>query len=462
MIENQFTIQDAKNKSLRLRAERMANYVRAQIVEAISDEHDLYYLFFYKGEFLTAKKVTKLRRHSFIETAFKHGHVYQSPHPFMNHLLTSNHSAKIINNKQLLRKLNQHYSKTEKAYILTFFESFISKKQLFEEIKDMFYEDRRGGQLFTAYQLIRILKDFAPKHSLVKSLSSDLIYKDFAKMYRDRDSELFSQDLIEAEKIMFHEIETCQDQYVQHLMTENRPLELSMLLYEQMKKAPSSATLDLLHQTLQENFTDNESVQLLERLAEQVKFASLQELLLKKYLDLKQIDRISLILLETEVDLTPNNLEQLTRSMSEISPNELNMQPEALQNFILKLLKHNPSKADPLLTKCLIKLLASTELNDVNDWIRPFRELCGKTKAIEQFDKMFNMSEDLESMQPLGELYFEFEQWDQALECFSMESELKPDAAKPLKWLSKTYLEMGLKDESEAYQKMYVSVQKQA
>lgn len=462
MIENQFTIQDAKNKSLKLRAERMANYLRAQIVEAISDEHDLYYLFFYKGEFLTAKKVTKLRRHSFIEKAFKQGHVYPSPHPFLNNLLTSNHSAKMINNKQLLRKLNQHYSKTEKAYILTFFESFISKKQLFEEIKDMFYEDRRGGQLFTAYQLIRILKDFAPKHSLVKSLSSDLIYKDFAKMYRDRDSELFSKDLIEAEKIMFNEFVNYQDQYVERLTTENRPLELSILLYEQMKKTPSSHLLQLLLQVLQENFTENESVQLLECLADRVKFAPLQELLLKKYLELRQLDRISLLLLETEMDLTPNDLEQLTISISEKSPDELNVQPEALQNLILKLLKHKPSMADPLLTKCLINLLGSTELDDVDDWIRPFRELCGKIKAIDKFDQIYNMSEDLESMQPLGELYFEFEQWDQALECFSMESELKPDEARPLKWLSKTYLEMGLKDESEAYQKMYVSVQKQA
>ncbi|WP_054752550.1 hypothetical protein [Piscibacillus salipiscarius] len=56
MINHQFTILDAKSKSLKLRAERMANYVQAQILEAVSDDQELYYLFFYKGAFLTAKR----------------------------------------------------------------------------------------------------------------------------------------------------------------------------------------------------------------------------------------------------------------------------------------------------------------------------------------------------------------------------------------------------------------------
>lgn len=261
---------------------------------------------------------------------------------------------------------------------------------------------------------------------------------------------------------MFHEPDRYFDQYVNQLTTENRTLEQSMLLYEQMKISPSKQVLNSLNQLLHQHFSDQESVDLLERLSRQRPFTPLHELLLRKYLDLKQIDRASLLLLQSNFELTTADMKQLHTSLNEMSPEELKIQPEALQNLLLKLFKQEPNSSDVLLNKCLICLLAQYELTDVHDWLEPLREVCGQLDVIQKFDRIYKMSEDLENMQPLGELYFEFKQWNQALDCFSMESELKPDEARPLKWLSKTYLEMGLKDESEAYQKMYVNLQKQA
>lgn len=462
MIQNQLIIRDEKNNPLKLKALRMANYVRAQFIEAISEKQELYYLFYYESEFLTAKKVTKLRRHSLIERAFKNGLTFQAPHPFIHLLSTSNPSSKIINNKQLLRKLNQHFSKQEKAYILTFFESFISKKQLFNEIKDMFYEDRRGGQLFSAYRLIRIMKDFAPNHSLVKSLSSDLIYKDFAKMYYDRTEELFQEDLIEAEKIMFHELNTYGEKLSNQLEIDHRWLELVMWRSLQLKASPEPHVFESLQFTLKQHFSEHESISVLEQLAQDVTYSPLQEHLFSKYLETNQVDKVSQLIKQNQHLLSPQDLDQISQTLSEKTPSELNIPIESLQILLIQVLKQRHDLAENLLHKYIGDLLTKHELSTIHKWLEPFREVCGELKVIEKFDRIYQMSEDLDHMQSLGELYYEFKQWKQALECFSMESELKPDEAKPLKWLSKTYLELGMKDESDAYQKMYIQIQKQA
>ncbi|RPF50622.1 hypothetical protein [Aquisalibacillus elongatus] len=456
MIQNQFVIHDSKHKPIKLRAERMSNYIRGQIVEATNSSGDLLYLFFYQGKFLTAKKATKLRRHSFIEYAFTKGMTYQAPHPYIDSLIASNQTPTVLTNKQLLRKLNQHYSKQEKAYILTFFESFISKKQIFEEIKTMFYEFRRNGKLLTAYQLIRVMKDFAPKHSLVKSLSSDLIYKDFNKMYYDQTDEMFDQDRLEAEKVMFHKPDQYAEKYANRLEEEGRLLELVMWQFSN----PQSFSFTSIEKHLLNGFSNHEAIQILEHLSESMSDASLNERLLSLYLETKQLDHISQ--LSRQIDIDEKTLNEIADILTDNSPSELNVDSFRIQPLLLKVTQLNPTMANDLLHKYIGNMLHRHSLKDINDWLEPFREKHESIDTIQKFDRLYEMNDDLDHMQSLGELYYEFKQWKQALECFSMESELKPEEAQPLKWLSKTYLEMGMKEESDVYQKMYVSVQKQA
>ncbi|TFB13119.1 hypothetical protein E3U55_16670 [Filobacillus milosensis] len=456
MIQNQFLIQDQKNKPIKLRAKRVAYYVRGQIIEAMSDNEELYYLFYYQNHFLTAKKTSKLRRGSYIENAFKRGHIYDAPHPFINTLITSNQTSKILNNKQLLRKLNQQYSSHDKAYILTFFESFISKKQLFEEIKSMFYELRRNGQLFSAYQLICILKDFAPNHSLVKSLSSDLIYKDFSKMYYDRTEEFFRKDPIEAEKIMFSEQDRYAEQYVSKLKADGRKLELLVWQYEHLKNHPQEELYNSFFNELQP-ISDHEKIQILEQLINQNHFLPIQEDLFKLYIKTNQFDKVAELMTTYEMDISEQDLEEVTQLLLE-SPQK-NIDVDQLQPLLLKVTEYNHALAEDLLYKYIGAMLQKHDLFYIKKWLEPFKD---HSAVIQKFGKLYQLNEDLDHMQTLGELYYEFKHWDQAIECFSMESELKPDEALPLKWLSKTYLEKGMKEESDVYQKMFVNVQKQA
>ena len=104
-------------------------------------------MFFYKYRFLTAVKAKRIKLQSYIEHAFKQGMIFEAPHPLIDKLISNRHEFKNLSFKQLLNKLELHYTPQEQAYILTLFESFFPKKQLFEEILTHYYEYRRNGQL---------------------------------------------------------------------------------------------------------------------------------------------------------------------------------------------------------------------------------------------------------------------------------------------------------------------------
>ena len=75
---------------------------------------------------------------------------------------------------------------------------------------------------------------------------------------------------------------------------------------------------------------------------------------------------------------------------------------------------------------------------------------------------MQTISDELDDMQTLGELYYEFRQMDKAIECFDWEMELKPADPKPLQWLAKIYREKGMNQESDIYRQLCVNLQKWA
>lgn len=58
MRQDQFLLYDHK-KQISLKAERAAFYLQGQIIEAFSEKNEVYYLIFYKYDFLTAVKTDR-------------------------------------------------------------------------------------------------------------------------------------------------------------------------------------------------------------------------------------------------------------------------------------------------------------------------------------------------------------------------------------------------------------------
>lgn len=464
MIQDQFILYDHQ-KPIKLKAERVSLYLQGEIIEAFSESNEVYYLFFYKYHFLTAAKATSLRRQSYIEYAFKKGFVFKNPHPFINVLLSSNHPCQIINIKQLLKKLEMVYTPQEEAFILTFFESFVPKKQLFNEIKSKFYEYRRNGQMFLGYRIIRILMDFAPKHSLIKPLANDMSFNKYAVLYNKKSEELFAKDLIFAEKTLYSQKENdqCFQKLVTHLEKESRWIDLIALFIYKLTLTPSVNDYSHLINLLEQHLNENEAVYILEKLSCQLPaFLPLQQDLFNKYVKAHKIEEVFNMLNNYDFKLSNSQVHTFGNMLEHLDSEGHSLQPQMLNTLLKPVINLFPEKEEKLLNLFVISLLKTHELAYIKELLKPFKENHENHQLFDKIDTMQKLSDTLDQMQTLGELYYEFRQMDKAIECFSWEMELKPTDPKPLQWLSKIYREIGMNHESDAYRQLCINLQKWA
>lgn len=464
MNENQFLLHD-HHKSILLKAERASFYLQGEIIEAFSESNEVYYLFFYKYHFLAAVKAKKLRRKSFIENAFKKGIVFEAPHPLIYVLHSSNPPYKMVSYQQLLKKLEKNYTPQEKAFILTFFESFFPKKELFNEINSLFFEYRRNGQLLQGYQIIRILMDFAPNHSLVKQLSNDMLFNKYTDLYNQSSEKLLTKDLLFAEKTLFaqKENEASFEQLIVLLKKESRWVDQCALRIDKLIRIPSTDHYTSLLTLLKKHLNDNETVLILERLASQLPdFLPLQQNLFEKYIKASNIEK-ALKMMETyHFQLSSSQVQAIGNILEQIDSTKHSFQPEMLKVLLQSYITYFPDKAENMLTKCVSTLFKDHELDFIKEWLQPFNEKHQNLQIVEKIDMMQKLSNDLDQMQTLGEMYVEFGQFEKAIECFSWEMELTPANTKPIKWLSKIYRDMGMNQEADAFRELCIDMQKRA
>ncbi|SEN64570.1 hypothetical protein SAMN05192533_11690 [Mesobacillus persicus] len=464
MKQDEFLLYDY-HKSIQLHAERATFYLQGEIIEAFTNGQEVYYLLFFKQQFLTAFKAKSLRRRSFIEKAFKQGMVFEAPHPFIEILLDSNPPLKSISFNQLNKKLQMTYTLQEKAFILTFLESFIQKKQLFDEISSIFYDYRRNGQLSMGYQIVQILKGFAPNHRLVKQLTSNMEYIKYANMYNQTPEKLVAKDPVFAEKYLYSQKDS--EQHFQQLSSqyekESRWLDLMALFIYKLLKTPTTDDYRSLLHLLEKHLNEKDRVVVLEKISTQIPdFLLLQKYLFDHYVSSYNMGEIFKITKRQEFHLSENQAQTFGDLLNDYDLRPHSLQPEMLKSLMSTVIKFFPEKAERLLHKSVTTLLQAHELPYIKEWLSSFKEVQPQLSLFEKLDTMYEISEDLDQMQTLGELYVEFEQFDKAIECFSWEMELKPTEVKPVQCLMNIYRELGMDQEADAYRHLCINLQRQA
>lgn len=464
MTQNQIILNE-RRKPISLKPERILFYLKGEIIEAISEHQEVYYLFFYEYRFLTAVKGRRIKLRSYIEQAFKEGMVFEAPHPLINKLQSTHRDLQILSLQHLLNKLKLNYSPPEQAYILTLFESFFPKKQLFEAILAHYYEYRRNGQLTSAYQIFRILLDFAPKQSLVKSLANDVYFHKYAVMYKEAAPKILNADPIFAEKLFYAGRE--DEQYFQLLTAfleqKSRWLDLLALFLSNHKLALSIDKYRYLTSLLEKHFNEEDSIFILEQLTEKYpSFLPIKHDLVNQYIKTNNTVKLLVLLCEQEIELSHSQL-QILGNMLELHETEASLlEPELLKKILKKIMDLFPKKAEDLFKQAIISLLKTYELPFIMEWLKAFKQQAEALPIYAKIETMEKLSHSLDDMQTLGEFYFEFRQFNKAIECFSWEMELYPSETKPLQWLSKAYHELGQQQESEAYQQLCKNLQKWA
>ncbi|GAB4073835.1 hypothetical protein GCM10028778_13380 [Barrientosiimonas marina] len=461
MMTDQFQIYTNSQKALKLRADRITLYQGAQIIEACSSNQSVYYLFFYKHHYLTAVKAKKLRRYSFIASAFKYGMVSSAPHPFIDTLLSENAPCRITGFDPLLQKLDKHYTPQEKAFILTFFESFISKKRLFNEILSVFYGYRRKGQMFLGYRIIRILMDFAPDHSLVRELSNDRQFRKYADLYSAKADKLLSDDLIFAEKVFYAERNHYFSRLINLLDTQSRWMDMTDLYREALIGTASDEHYQALKAMLDTYLTTEQRTYILEDLYRFLPhYPPLKQDLLTAFIEAADIVNILHLYNDPDLTLNKQQAQAISDLLEKLDVNTASLTPTSLRTLFELTLQLNPKAAQQLIHDDVSMLLNTHGPCDVKELLEPFYDRPAVHPIYQKIDYLLIHQDDLDHMQVLGELYYEFGQSEQAIDCFSWETELKPDDPKPPKWLAKVYRALDMTQESEAYEQLSVNLQK--
>lgn len=463
MQTNQLVILD-HHKTICLTVERMAIYLQSKIIEAYDQDQQVYYVFFYKDHYLTAAKTTKLIRNSHIEHAFKKGIIIPANHPLVQTIISSDQLYKKRTFQQVIAKMEKSLSPHEMANLATFFVSFIPKKKIFTYIQNLYYEYRRNGQMFLSYRIIRILMDFTPTHSFVKELSNHLDFIKYAKLYHRQADILFSKDPIYAEKLLYSSIE--DEDHFQRLSAlleqQSRWTDLIAINIHYLSlNQKSFSTLLLL---LEEHFQEDQIVQVLEALNEQVPdIDEIQQTLLKKYFYLRDTEKILNLLSSQNLALNEMQTMEFIKLLEEFNFEVHHEHLEKLHLFFIPFFKQNPKKAEDFLQKWVIQLLTKEhDISEIKTLLAPLRKVKEAVPILMKIEKMNSLANDPDQQLLLGQLYYQFKQYEQAIECFSWEMELKAVDPKPVQWLSKIYNELGMKQEYLAYQQLCIDMQKRA
>ncbi|MFC4556767.1 hypothetical protein ACFO3D_00925 [Virgibacillus kekensis] len=465
MTNEQFLIVDQETP-VRLMAKRSAFYLQSEIIEACSEDNRIYYLFFYKEKYIAGYKASCLENNSFVAESFKKGIVLQTPHPLINRLLSSQDSYQLTAEfAPLLKKLKKRYHPQEQAYILTFFESFISKQELIDEIKSIFYVYRRNGQGFHGYRVIRVLRDFAPDHSWVREISGDSIFRDYATQYKRETEELLTKDPIFAEKVLYarkHENKSFKGLEA-ILEKESRWNDLVALMIFRFVNNPTENLYLPLKKLLRQHFNESDYILSLESLSEQTPdYQPLQQDLFDLYIKNQQLKKAAMVMQKNDFTPTENQSGYFVDMLEQSDLKASHIKVEQLSRPIQQIIKLHPENAEKVLHRLVVFMLETHEPSYIQKWLKPFQEGNGELGLFSDIDRMERMSDDLDQMGPLGKLYYKYGQLDKAIECFSWEMELKPDDTEPLQWLSKLYQKVGKEAEAKAYRQLYVSMQKQA
>ncbi|MBM7585166.1 tetratricopeptide (TPR) repeat protein [Bacillus pakistanensis] len=447
----------------KLNLKRIALYKQLSFIEA-TDEHDYYYLIFYKEQFLTAKKTNKLRRQSFIEEAFKKGIVFLCPHPIVTELIQKDESLKMITFNQLYTICKESYSPQEVSLIFRALDSFISKEKLVRLIRKEFYQYRRDGKFLHAYQILWILKEFAPEHSWVKQSNQDHSFSKYEKMYQQPSEELVQKDPHYVYQKVWEERGHSKKQEILEKFLQKGRLTSTLTAYklEEFKKNQTDSHYRLLLHYLNSTYPPEIILDIHTCLANELpKYLPIQQYQYNYFLKLKRFEEALQILVQSPA-LTIKNQDSLIGIVEEINWESSSIPLEDMSRIVIPLLKNQPEKLNQVLKSCIKALIQHHDVQYIEEWLMPLSEHKLKIPIAERIKEMGRLHEDPDQQSKLGEYYYQYQQLDRAIECFTWDMELKPNDPSPIKWLNRLYQEKGMTHESKAYQQLLIQMQKQA
>ena len=448
-----------KKEMIRGQVVRVVLFSRSKMIEIRTSLNESYFLIYYKNSFIYGELVKNVEKGSFIDKVCHEGFVVPSNHPFLK-VLIPDETLMIPNKHKLFSHLPKRYSLQEVAYIATTLDSFFAKDQLIQVIDKIFFYYRRNGNFFKAFQIIHIIKDFAPE----LSLAGDSIHSHDFHTYDDFYNSsplpiIYKKDPLFVELHCFkNRMNIDEFNPLEELLTNQGCfLELLLLWMEKVEKFHKASSIEK-YSSLGLQFVKMEQwvLTLCYLNINPFREFSSTKTVMDKLISEGHYDRAASYLLNFIDDLPALYHDTLKEVWGNLDAEFIVTHLDAFIIGIQQLAQEEgQQQSEQKLSNLVMKLLETFELKMVHEKLQPIQRLFPQSLVIQKVQRMTNLVEDPDHMMELGQYYAEFKQYDEAIECFSWEMELHPAEPLPVRQLSKMYQSKGMVEEASAYQQVY-------
>lgn len=439
-------------------------YQGFQVIEAYNDEqNDCYYLFFYKDQFLTAKKTLRIKRISTLKQILTKGIHIPNPNPIINTLISANSIKTLPTIDSIWKKVNKSYPKNEALHVLTLFNNYLKKERIQEIIKNTYYELRREGKLLHAYQILVTILQSSPTNKWAKSIISNVQYMKYSTRYSNGLDNLITIDPLYAENMLYQQLDSLPSisLLVDKLHREHRTFEQIALFYYLLTKSEYDIDVAKVFLLLSRTFSEEESTSFFISTYNQSNSsrnkASLFKHLLSTAIRNGQTDQAYRLITSHNEPLSVDQINmfiQVIEKLNSTYPIDFTCLKADLLRFA------NYDQTNTVLSFLLPRLFANHNIEFIYQWLEPFHYQRTSLPVIEKLKTMYMIKDDPDQQHYMGELYYELRLLPQAIDCFNWDFELNPTNARPLKWLTKLYRELGMVEESKSYQYLFQQMQK--
>ncbi|WP_156289749.1 tetratricopeptide repeat protein [Oceanobacillus salinisoli] len=458
MNKNQFQAKVNK-KQLTLTVEKLIVYKQTKIIEATDHQSNFYYAVFFKNHFVNGVKANQIRLNSYIHQACKHGICYDRIHPFITHLVHDKtfHFTKF---NQLIKSLPKQYSSKEIAFIFLFFNSFTKQGSSRKLFKNTFYDYRRNGKDFTAYQALKYYSNYNPSNKFVFDMLHNLQFQRYEKHYNDLNT-LYEKDPDYAELVCFdNRYDPAFSQILFQLYRDqHRSLDEIAVRLDLLKHQFTMANFQELKELIK-NFPLHDQIRILGDLIDTDHSANITEELFSLLLDGGEPNDIAQFILTNDIQPQEKQLPLLIEKLEKADTSVLVSNFESSNKRLLTISNHNKITLEKLVTPFVSAFFDEYSLNKIMEWFAPFQQANIHLSLEQKLKKMKKLTNDPDRQFALGEMYLDFQQLEKSIDCFKWEMEMNPEDPKPVNYLSKIYAEMGNREEAKAYQQLMVQMNK--
>ncbi|MDG5472809.1 hypothetical protein P6709_13710 [Jeotgalibacillus sp. ET6] len=449
------TLMEKGNRKTSLTPTRVAFHSPCMILEARSADGALYHAYFYRQQFLAAKKVTRSKRGSYLQQAMTKGIVFLCPHPLASKLTEQHETLKNRSLTELLSWSKKHFSPLEVSIIFSCLDALIQEEKLFKVMRDSYYDYRRDGKWGKAYSVLLSLENTFPEHEWVARTKQDASFSSYHRKYETLSPSLAQSDPATLEWMLWKK-RSSSDHRNQWLESYglNPAFSLSAfaLITEEHELADQEETFPFFLDQAKKLFDQNEQKNLLLHMAKAPR-PYIHKEAFRQCIRLQEWEEAMTTLIEHPFPLEPQDI----RSVKEAIPLvkwDHSLPIEQLSMVLIPILKDEKHDLDLLLTACIPVLSKTHDLPYLLNWLQPLEEVQCHLPIHQKVKNLVACAEDPDKQAQAGELYYSLGLKGEAIDSFSYEMELKPDDPVPVKWLFTLYRETGNMDEATAYQQL--------